>query len=70
MFWIALELRNSNVGFIIRLSKQVKRLTLFEIDGVAKYGNTGVDGAARQGAMQRGREQKRLERATLPELIV
>jgi len=43
MFWIALELSIPKIGLNIMLSLIVKKLDAFEIDGVAKSDNTGLE---------------------------
>jgi len=40
MFWIALELSIPKIGFNIMLSLTVKKLDVFEFDGVAESDNT------------------------------
>ena len=41
MFWTALELRNSKIGFVFKLSLMVTFLTLFKNDAMTRFGNTG-----------------------------
>ena len=43
MFWIALELRSSKMGFIIKLSPLFKKLIAFKRKKVAISGNTATD---------------------------
>jgi len=40
MFWIALELRSSKIGLIIKLPQSVKKLIVFKRNRVAESGNS------------------------------
>jgi len=44
MFWIALELSIPKIGFIIMLSLKVKKVDVFQFDGVAESDNTVLGG--------------------------
>ena len=44
MYWIALELRSSKMGFIIKLSLPAKKLIAFKRKRVATSGNTAGEG--------------------------